>query len=75
MSISLLHQKLKLLSTDHLKNIQAALTTIEYYQKILDSYGIDNDLIQDFGGVQYVREDVSYLLNKTVNKHATHQST
>ena len=68
MLVSLLHQKLNKLNSLHLQNVRAALTEIAHYQEILDSYGVDNKLIQDFGGVQFVYEDVNHLLNKHFSK-------
>lgn len=64
MPVSLLHHKLNKLNSLHLQNVRAALAKIAHYQEVLDSYGINNELIQDFGGVQFVYEDVNHLLNK-----------
>ena len=65
MITSPLHQKLKSLNKNHLRNLRAALLTIEAQQKVLDSYGLDNDLINSFGGAQFVREDIDYLIEET----------
>lgn len=62
MPISVLNQKLNKLNSLHLRNVRAALTQIVFYQELLDSYGIDNKTIQDFGGVEFVCEEVNHLL-------------